>query len=107
MLAVIEITLNLFIFGAIVIAAGLTGFILKNMRLSNTRKLVERLEQEMLGSHAEILRLQKELSEKEANQSQAPIFSIRDNITTESSKDNLPDTGVRKKMLSGLGKSKL
>ncbi len=106
MLAVIEITLNLLVFGAIVVAAGFTGFILKNIRLSHTRKLVERLEKEMLGSHAEILRLQKELSEKDINQSQAPIFSIRDNITTESLKENLPDTGVRKKMLSGAGKSK-
>lgn len=106
MLPVIEITLNFFVFGAIVIAAGITGFILKNIRLSNTRKLVERLEKEMLGSHAEILRLQKELSDKDISQPQAPIFSIRDNITTESSKENLPDTSVRKKMLLGAGKSK-
>jgi hypothetical protein len=105
MLAFIEITLNFFTFTAIIAVSVLTGFILKKVKFSSVKKLVEKLEKEMLDNHAEILRLQKELSDKEINQSQTPIFSIRD-TAAEVSKDNLPDSGLRKKMLSQVGKTK-
>lgn len=105
MLAFIEITLNVFVLAGIVVTAGLIGFVGKTAKINKSRQAVERLEKEMLINHAEILRLQKELAGKEVQQSQAPIVSIRDN-TTEPAKENLPDTGIRKKMLSNISKTK-
>jgi hypothetical protein len=105
MLAFIEITLNLFTFTGIIAVSVLAGFILKKVKLNSFKKVVERLEKEMLNDHAEILRLQKELSDKEPHHSQTPIFSIRDNAA-EVSKENLPDSTQRKKMLSQVGKTK-
>lgn len=105
MFAIIEITLNYFVLAGIVGASLLSGFILKSYISVSMKKQVNKLENEMLESHAEILRLQKELSDKDKNQSQAPVFSIRD-MGTETSKESLPDTNVRKKMLLGnTGKS--
>ncbi len=105
MLAFIEVTLNVFVLAGILGAAALTGFIVKNTKVNSLRTNIERLEKEMLSNHAEILRLQKELAALDTQSSQAPIVSIRDN-TSESSKENLPDAGMRKKAFSGIGKAK-
>jgi hypothetical protein len=99
MLALIEITLNVFVLGGIAIVAGLIGFVGKSAMINRSKQAVDRLEKEMLISHAEILRLQKELAGKEVQPSQAPIVSIRDN-TTEPVKENLPDAAMRKKLLT-------
>jgi len=100
MLAFIEITLNVFVLGAIVVVAGLIGFIGKTSVINRGKQSIDRLEKEMLISHAEILRLQKELAGKEGQPSQAPIVSIRDTNTPEPSKENLPDAAMRKKLLT-------
>ncbi len=104
MLAFIEVTLNVFVLAGILAAAALTGFIVKNTKANSLRTNIERLEKEMLSNHAEILRLQKELATFDTQSSQAPIVSIRDNAS-ESSKENLPDGGMRKKAFSGIGKA--
>jgi hypothetical protein len=105
MLAFIEVTLNLFVLAGIFFVAAIIGFFIKNIKLSSQRTNIERLEKEMLNSHAEILRLQKELADLDKQSSQAPIVSIRDNAS-ESTKENLPDAGMRKKVFSGIGKAK-
>jgi hypothetical protein len=105
MLAFIEVTLNLFVLAGILFIAAVIGFFAKNVKLSSQRLNIERLEKEMLNSHAEILRLQKELAVLDNQTSQTPIVSIRDN-TSESAKENLPDAGLRKKAFSGIGKAK-
>lgn len=97
MLALIEITLNVFTLAAIVIVAVAIGFIAKNARINSSKLAVERLEKEMLTCHAEILRLQKELTVREGQQSRAPIVPIRDN-NIEPAKDGLADNGLRKKL---------
>jgi hypothetical protein len=105
MLAFIEITIGLFSFAGVVVIAAAIGFLAKSAKVNSTKQAINRLENEMLLSHAEILRLQKELAGKENQQSQAPIVPIREN-NIEPAKDNLPDTGIRKKLLSGISKTK-
>jgi septal ring factor EnvC (AmiA/AmiB activator) len=105
MLALIEMTLNIFLFTAILAVALSVGFIAGTLKLNKIKRQIGNLENEMLNSHAEILRLQKELSDKDINQPQAPVFSIRS--TAELSKDNLPDSTSNKKALPGRSKPKL
>jgi|SRR5882724_4711727 len=100
MLVFIEITLNIFVLGGVVITAALIGFIPRSSRLSKAQRTIDRLEKEMLANHAEILALQKEQSSKNSSPSRTPIVPIREN-GNEPKKETLPDPGVRKKMFSG------
>jgi 5'-3' exonuclease len=105
MLAFIEVTLNLFVLGGILLAAAAFGFVIKSGKLGRQSSNIEKLEKEMLSSHAEILRLQKELAIIDNQTAQAPIVSIRDNAS-DSNKESLPDAAMRKKVFSGIGKAK-
>ena len=105
MLALIEITLDFFLFSGIVLAAIGIGLIMGSIKLKSAKKQVGKLEKEMLNSHAEILRLQKELSDNNLNQPQAPVFSIRN--SPEHTKEKLPDPLSNKKVLPGRGKPTL
>jgi hypothetical protein len=105
MLAFLEITLDFFVLSGIIAAAIAVGFMLRSIKLTRVQQQIGKLEKEMLNSHAEILRLQKELSDKNVNQSQAPVFSIRN--TSELSKETSPDPTSNKKALPGMGKPKL
>ncbi len=98
MLAFVEISINILFFAVIIIAAALAGFFINVGRISKQKAAVLKLETEMLRNHAEILQLQKELSEKESSSSKTPIFSIR---------DNTPDviTEQLSKKVAGGGKS--
>jgi hypothetical protein len=100
MLVFIEITLNIFFLGTMIISAVLIGFIPRTARLRKARRTIERLEKEMLANHAEILTLQKELCSHANQPSRTPIVPIREN-GNETKKEALPDPLVRKKILSG------
>lgn len=104
MLAFIDISINILLFAVIVTAAALAGFFVNLARLNKQKAAVLKLETEMLRSHAEILQLQKELSEKESSSSKTPIFSIRDNAS-ESAGEQLAGTKLTKKVVAGGGKS--
>ena len=103
MLAFLEISINIILFGVVILAATALGFLVNTARINKQKHTILKLEAEMLQNHAEILHLQKELSGKDNNTSKTPIFSIADN-TTESSKEQLPGTRLSKK-ISGGGKS--
>jgi len=105
MLALIEITLNVISLGALLLVTLFIGFIARNMQLAKLRKCIENLENEMLQSHAEILKLQKENSNLEIRQqSQTPIVSIRDNAT-ESGKQNQKDPKTGKTLFPPVRKT--
>lgn len=101
MLAFIQISISLLLLGAIIVASASAGYIVKNAKLKSHLKNISRLENEMLYSHSEILRLQKELSEKDTLPSKTPIFSITDNT---SEPEQLQGMRLSKK-ISGNGKS--
>jgi len=100
MLVFIEITLNLFVFVAILIAAVLIGFMPRTARLRKAQRSIDRLEKEMLTNHAEILALQKEMNINSNQSSRTPIVPIRES-GNETKKEALPDPAARKKILSG------
>lgn len=104
MLAFVEISINILFFAVIIMAAALAGFFINVGRIAKEKSAVLKLEAEMLRNHAEILQLQRELSEKESSSSKTPIFSIRDN-TPESINEQLAGTKLTKKIVAGGGKS--
>jgi len=103
MLAFIEISINIILLAAITLASVALGFFINGARINKQKGAILKLEGEMLQNHAEILHLQKELSDKENLQSKTPIFSIADNAS-ESLKEQVPGTRLSKKV-SGGGKS--
>lgn len=100
MLVLIEITMNVFVLGALLIAAVSIGFLPRTARLRKAQRNIDRLEKEMLANHAEILALQKEMNIKNNQSSRTPIVPIREN-GNETKKEATPDPVVRKKVLSG------
>ena len=100
MLVFIEITLNIFVLVAMLIAAVLIGFMPRTARLRKAQRTIDKLEKEMLANHAEILALQKEMNTSNNQSSRTPIVPIREN-GSETKKETLPDPAVRKKILSG------
>ncbi|MEP6749514.1 MAG: hypothetical protein ABJB86_17385 [Bacteroidota bacterium] len=100
-----EITINIVFLAAIILLSACAGLLINRTRFNKQKSVISKLEVEMLHSHSEILQLQKELSDKENNQSKTPIFSIHDNAA-ESAEEKLAGT-VRqsKKIVSGGGKS--
>ena len=101
MLAFIEITINLLALAAIVTGAVCVGFLINMARLKKQKSAILKLEAEMLHNHAEILHLQKELSDKENLQSKTPIFSIKD-TAAELIQEQLP-ARLTKKVVGGNG----
>ncbi|MEP7277922.1 MAG: hypothetical protein ABI813_04705 [Bacteroidota bacterium] len=104
MLAFIEITLQIGFVAALILVSAAIGFILSKAALNKQKSIISKLEVEMLQSHAEILQLHKELSDKENIQSKTPIFSIKD-AAAESLPEQLPGVRLTKKIVSGGGKS--
>lgn len=102
MLAFIEITINVVVLAAIILASAFAGFFANRAQIQKQKYAIAKLEVEMLQSHSEILQLQKELSEKESLHSKTPIFSIKENDSTQ---EQLPGTRLTKKVAGGSGKS--
>jgi hypothetical protein len=75
----IEISFNLFLFTAMVIACFGIGFFARSSQLSSLRKKVLELESEMLSNHADILDLQREKVqlEQQIKQSKIPVIPMR------------------------------
>jgi hypothetical protein len=103
MLAIIEISINIVLLGAVILVSASLGFFIGSARIKKQKSNILKLEAEMLQNHAEILHLQKELSGKENIHSKTPIFSISDNAS-ESLKEQVQGSRLPKK-ISGGGKS--
>ena len=104
MLAFPEVSINIILLAIIVLASASIGYFINLSRISKQKAAVLKLEAEMLQNHAEILQLQKELSDRDNNHSKTPIFSIRDNAP-ESLNEQLPGKRIAKKLVGGAGKS--
>ncbi|MEO6313408.1 MAG: hypothetical protein ABIU63_17415 [Chitinophagaceae bacterium] len=103
MLAFIELSINIIVLALIVLGAASFGFLVNAARIKKQQSAILKLEAEMLHNHAEILHLQKELSDKENLQSKTPIFSIAENAS-ESIKEQVSSARLSKKV-SGGGKT--
>lgn len=93
----------------ILIAVGvisfITGFLFKKLRQKNLQKSIVLLEEEMLKNHAQILHLQKELADKNADTHKTPIVSIS-NPSAEPTTPPLASGKLRKQALTQAAKTK-
>lgn len=62
----LNITLNLFMWGLMLIAAVLVGYLPRRRQLTRKDRQIAKLEQEMIQAHAELLETQREFCEMEA-----------------------------------------
>ena len=93
----IEITLNILWIPLVFIFGALAGFIFRTAQLNKLRKKVFECEKQSLHQDAEILVLQKEITQlqEQLKNNPAPVIPLTPKETSE----NLPDTGTRKKLL--------
>ena len=61
-----EITLDVFVFGLVLIVAVLIGYLPRSRQLMRKNRQIARLEGEMMQAHAELLESQREFCEQEA-----------------------------------------
>lgn len=61
-----DITLNLFVFGSMLLLAFGAGFMFRSRQLAKKNRQITKLEKEMIQAHAELLETQREFCELEA-----------------------------------------
>jgi hypothetical protein len=76
--AFITISLNIFFIAAISFLSLLIGYWVGLAKRWKIEKKIQNLENEMLNSHAEILRLSKEIADKEIEESKTLVVPLRD-----------------------------
>ena len=99
----IEVSINVFVFALIILAAVFAGFSLRGKQVAKVRLKVEQLQREILHNHAEILALEKENINIESRMQdiQRPVIPIKIAIKEEQEEnEKFPDVSLRKKLLS-------
>jgi len=99
----IEVSINVFVFALIILAAVFAGFSLRGKQVAKVRLKVEQLQREILHNHAEILALEKENINIESRMQdiQRPVIPIKTAIKEEQEEnEKFPDVSLRKKLLS-------
>lgn len=89
----LAIFMNVMWVPAIVLASAICGYLGKKIKLVKSQQRVISLENEMLENHAEILRLQKELSRMEkvydSRPSSTRVVPMKDSSNTDDSQKNV------------------
>jgi hypothetical protein len=91
MLTFIAVTINLLFIIAISVIALALGFWLGSLKRNKVEEKIRHLEIEMLNSHAEILRLSKEIAEKEMAENKTLVVPIHE-IPNKKTRENRPST---------------
>jgi hypothetical protein len=89
MLAIISFSLSLISIGALVLFPFTAGLWLGTAKRSKIEKKIRQLETEMLNSHAEILRLSKEIADKETEQSKTLVVPLHE-MSSKKSREQRP-----------------
>jgi hypothetical protein len=97
----IDITTNVYLFAAIMVASAFTGFFLRTTQIARSRAHIILLEQEIRDDHAEILELQRDFIalELKMNVVKGPVIKMKNLLKAESD-EKLPDVSLRKKLLA-------
>lgn len=92
----IELTLNIYVLGGIVLLSFFLGFLVRRKQTRSMKKKVIELETEMLNNHADILELQrtKSILEQSLNASKIPVIPL--NPSKEENADKSSDKARRK-----------
>jgi hypothetical protein len=91
MLTFIAVTINVLVILAIAIFTMAIGFWLGSLKRNKIEQKIRFLENEMLNSHAEILRLSKEMAEKEMAENKTLVVPIHE-IPNKKTRENRPST---------------
>jgi hypothetical protein len=96
----IDITTNVYLFAAIVVASSFIGFFIRTSQIARSRARVILLEQEIRDNHAEILELQRDFIalELKMNVAKGPVIKMK-NIARENN-EKLLNVSLRKKLLT-------
>ena len=98
----IQITVSAILFGGLMLAAFVFGYLLRSTRMSSLNKKIHELQQEVLTNHADVLELQKDktlLEQKLKEYSSSPVIPITAS-TEEKNAEKLQDVTLRKKLLT-------
>jgi hypothetical protein len=96
----IELTLNAFVFAAIVLGTACIGYAVSRGKIVRKRFRIAELEHELIRNHAEILMLQKEFIAIELQLHNAKdSVVVMKNVLKPESAEKLPDVSLRKKLL--------
>lgn len=91
MLTFIAVTINVLVILAIAIFTLFVGFWLGSLKRNKIEQKIRHLETEMLNSHAEILRLSKEIADKEMEENMTLVVPIHE-IPNKKTRENRPST---------------
>jgi prefoldin subunit 5 len=88
----IELNMNVFVLGAIVLVSVGLGFMIRRSQIRSLKKKIVELEKEMLSNHADILELQKSkaLLQQNLQASKIPVIPLNP------SKDESADKSLRR-----------
>jgi len=88
-----EITLDLFVFGLMLLAAVLVGYLPRSGQLRRKSKQIAKLECEMIQAHAELLETQRELCELEARLKDItnPVIAMNSKTSDDPPQTPLPE----------------
>lgn len=98
----IQIPINIFVLGGLLMAALFLGFIFRSSQIRSLRRKITELEKEVLSNHSDILDLQKEktlLEQKLKEYSSSPVIPITAS-TEEKNAEKMQDVTLRKKLLT-------
>ena len=88
-----DITLNLFVFGSMLLLAILVGYLARSRELARKNRTIVKLEMEMVQAHAELLENQREFCELEARMKDItnPVIPINSKSSEDQLQTPLPE----------------
>ncbi|HEV9036477.1 MAG TPA: LapA family protein [Puia sp.] len=88
-----DITLNLFVFGSMLIVAVLLGYLRRSRQLAKKTRQIAKLEKEMIQAHAELLETQREFCELEAKMKDItnPVIPMNSKSSDDQTQTPLPE----------------
>jgi len=99
----IEFTINIFVFGLVVLVAAIIGYSLRSRKIMKSLLKIEQLEREVLSNYAQILDLEKENTtmENKLQDIKIPVIAMKATIRDEQEvNQKVPDITLRKQLLS-------
>ncbi len=99
----IDVTINIFVLGFIVLGAALAGFLVRTRQVARSRAKIDELQREILSNYEQILELEKENTgmESKLQDIEIPVIPIKTSVKEEKKEfQKAPDISLRKKLLS-------
>lgn len=91
-----DITLNLFVFGSMLVLAIVLGYLPRSRQLARKNRVIAKLEKEMVQAHAELLETQREYCELETKMKDItnPVIPMNSKNAEDEPQTPLPERDV-------------